>query len=120
MSTHDTQITSCLYCIDGYTPADPAIDLRESEPYAAMQEHDPDLAATFLDVALLDDGPLGPGYQLCTQCAEPCPACDGLAVFPINIQCLHCLQELCEEQNLIACICYGCSGVAALLGAADN
>lgn len=115
MSTFDTQVRDCSYCIGGFTPAKSTLDNFASMPYQAMQETSPGLAAAYIDVPRLDSGPLGPGYQLCTQCATPCPDCNGNGVFSANAMTDDRLHELTHVHKYLIFICDSCVGILGLI-----
>jgi hypothetical protein len=61
------------------------------------------------------DESMGELYERCPACCDPCPACDGLAVYPANYNSpLELVTDLLA-QRLGPVFCPGCLGVIVLI-----
>ena len=60
------------------------------------------------------DDLLGELFERCPFCAEPCPTCDGIAVYPANYNTPTELIQDLASVRLTPVFCDACTGVVAL------
>jgi hypothetical protein len=60
------------------------------------------------------DDALGELFERCPECTQPCPRCDGVAVYPANYNTPLELAADLAVLRLAPVFCLGCTGVIAL------
>ncbi|RZU49333.1 hypothetical protein EV385_1078 [Krasilnikovia cinnamomea] len=60
------------------------------------------------------DEDMGELFERCPVCTQPCPRCDGIAVYPANYNTPFELAADLAVLRLAPVFCMGCTGVVAL------
>lgn len=50
-------------------------------------------------------------YIACANCADDCPCCGGIGLFPADSTCQHCLTEALAAVGYTATFCHTCAGI---------